>query len=80
MKLTPTQAWIFVQQFALALAAIAAEILADPQILGLFPPKYAHAIAVVALIGLKIRSMKNLSINPDGTPANIAYQPPEKKP
>jgi hypothetical protein len=80
-KLTSTQVWIFVQQLALALTAIAAEILADPQIVGLFPPKYAHGLAVVALIGMKLRSMKNLTINPDGTPATIAYVPPgEPKP
>lgn len=60
-------------------AAFGSELLADPQMLNLFPPKYAHAITLAALSAMWLRSHWNLLVNPDGTPASVAYTPPSDK-
>lgn len=78
MNWTPTQVWIFLQQLVLAIIALAVEIAADPAALNLFPQKYAHAIAAIALIAMKFRGMKNLQINPNGTSAVLPYEPKGK--
>jgi hypothetical protein len=64
---------------ACAVAALAAEILADPQMLNLFPAKYAHAIALVAFVATWIRAHKNIFLLPDGSAAPKGYVPPPEK-
>lgn len=78
--MTKTQFFNWLQNGICAAFAIGSELLADPNFVGAFPPRYAHAVAIAALIAMVSKSRKNLSINPDGTPATIAYQQrPEAK-
>jgi hypothetical protein len=58
-----------------AIAAAGSELLADPTIMGLFPPKIAHVVTAVALTAMWIRSHKNIFVNPDNTPATRPYDP-----
>jgi hypothetical protein len=77
--MTPKTLTIF-WNLVCAIAALTAEVLADPQMLNLFPSKYAHAIALVAFVASWLRGHKNIFLLPDGSAAPMAYVPPEKKP
>jgi hypothetical protein len=61
-----------------ALAAAGSELIADPTIMGLFPPKVAHVITAAALAAMWIRSHRNIFVNWNGSPASEPA--PEKKP
>lgn len=66
----------FIWNLVCALAAVLAEVAADPSLLGLFPAKYAHLITVASLAVMWIRSHRNLFFNPDGSPAWQPWSPP----
>ena len=76
--MTSTQFFNWLHTGICAAFAIGAELLADPNFVGAFPPKYAHAVTIAGVIALAAKSRKNLTINPDGTPATIAYQKPQE--
>lgn len=76
--MTSTQFFNWLHNGICAAFAVGAELLADPNFVGAFPPKYAHAVSTAALIAIVAKSRKNLTINPDGTPANVAYQKPQE--
>lgn len=61
-------------------AAFGSEVMADPQMMGLFPPKYAHVITMVALVAMWLRGHWNILVNADGTPSTVAYVPPAVQP
>ena len=66
----------FIWNLICALAAVLAELAADPSLLGLFPAKYAHVITMASLAVMWIRSHRNLFFNPDGSPAWQPWSPP----
>lgn len=79
--MTKTQflSWLFT--VACALGAAGLEFFADtPNVANYFPPKYAHAIAVLSMLAIIIKAQRNLKINRDGTPDTVSYVPPDKKP
>lgn len=68
--------WTFIFNLICVIAALSSEVLADPSIAGLFPAKWAHAITMVSLAAMWVRSHRNLFFNPDNSPAWQPWSPP----
>lgn len=77
--MTLTQILNHVFNLVCLVASVGSEVMADPAVWGLIPPKYAHYISAVALGAMWLKSKRNLLINPDGTPAWTAWARDPKK-
>lgn len=73
--MTLTQLWNHIVYLACALGMV----LAMPGVVNLIPPKYQPIVGMLSAGVAWIKGHENLAINPDGTPASVAYRPPATK-
>ena len=59
-----------------AVAAVGSQVMADPSIMGILPPRAAHAVTAIAMAAMWYRSHRNIFVNADGSQAG---QVPAKK-
>lgn len=59
------------------LACLLGVILSVPGVVNLVPAKYQPVLGIASAVVAWIKGHANLNINPDGTPASVAYKPPQ---
>lgn len=70
-----TKFWNHVVNFCMVSVAVLAAM--PTHIVDFVPPKYKEYVVGAVGIAIWVNSHRNLFVNPDGTPASVAYKKPE---
>ena len=66
--------------YNLAFAALALMAALPTEILAVIPERYKPYVIAASALALWLKSHRNLFVNPDGSAAQSAWEPPKKQP